>query len=581
MLERFRVFADALVSQARRHGLLGELIVVEWNPPSGPRLADALPLREHWSGFPVRYVEVPPELHRRFPNASEIPLFQMIAKNVGIRRARGRFVLATNPDLLFTEELIEFLASSELDENTLYRLDRIDVEADVPVDASVEEQLAWCRRNVIRIHTRWGSYHSGRVHLYGLDLWLRRRRESFRQSRFAEFLRHPHWGVLNPRWLRGRVADAGRLLAAFGRALHNAYRASDGFVRGLPSRRSLAEAIGRFAREGVDVRAVVRDVWRWVRGLPSPTSVLGSLGRTARRFPTVRSFADWCGRVSGHFREDTLSEFGRRIARHLDALYERVAERTWNFGVRWWRRLRAVARVLSRPVVWLASLGVRLFRLAWRGLRRVAGVVAVALGVLARVLNPWRIAEAYRSFVSRFQRRPLETLREDVGRPLFQFTRHALARTLAWPVFVAIRVLWTLQAALRPIPQVHTNGCGDFTLLSRRSWERLRGYPEMPIWSMHLDSLLCYMAVASGCRQRVLRRPARMYHIEHGRSWVALDVQDRLRTFGEKPWIDTALLAEVWESSLKTGEPVLYNDVDWGLAKETLPESLHGGEEAA
>ena len=33
--------------------------------------------------------------------------------------------------------------------------------------------------------------------------------------------------------------------------------------------------------------------------------------------------------------------------------------------------------------------------------------------------------------------------------------------------------------------------------MSRAQWLELRGYPELPLWSMHIDSLLCYMAVAS------------------------------------------------------------------------------------
>jgi len=37
----------------------------------------------------------------------------MIAKNVGIRRTRGEFVLATNIDVLFDEGLIAYIASDD------------------------------------------------------------------------------------------------------------------------------------------------------------------------------------------------------------------------------------------------------------------------------------------------------------------------------------------------------------------------------------------------------------------------------------------------------------------------------------
>ena len=37
----------------------------------------------------TRIIQVPAELHRTLKHAEALPLFQMIAKNVGIRRAHG------------------------------------------------------------------------------------------------------------------------------------------------------------------------------------------------------------------------------------------------------------------------------------------------------------------------------------------------------------------------------------------------------------------------------------------------------------------------------------------------------------
>ena len=105
MLRRFQLFAETLLEQANRHSLAGELIVVEWNPPPGPRLHEVVKLRVKSDCFAIRFIEVPPEVHRAIRNADVIPLFQMIGKNVGIRRARGEFVLATNPDLLFSDSV--------------------------------------------------------------------------------------------------------------------------------------------------------------------------------------------------------------------------------------------------------------------------------------------------------------------------------------------------------------------------------------------------------------------------------------------------------------------------------------------
>jgi hypothetical protein len=89
--------------------------------------------------------------------ADVLPLFQMIAKNVGIRRARGRFVLATNIDIIFSNELVELIAARQLQSGRLYRVDRHDIQPDFPVDASLEEQMAYCASHQLRVHSRSGS----------------------------------------------------------------------------------------------------------------------------------------------------------------------------------------------------------------------------------------------------------------------------------------------------------------------------------------------------------------------------------------------------------------------------------------
>jgi hypothetical protein len=159
LLGRMQVFVDAWINQAKRHNLSSELIVVEWNPPAGrDRLAQAL----RWPGdtgpCEVRIIEVPPEVHGRYRQAEALPLYQMIAKNVGIRRARGEFILATNIDILFSDELVRFLASRRLEKGRMYRIDRHDVASDIPVDGTLDEQLAYCRSHEIRIFAREGIY---------------------------------------------------------------------------------------------------------------------------------------------------------------------------------------------------------------------------------------------------------------------------------------------------------------------------------------------------------------------------------------------------------------------------------------
>jgi hypothetical protein len=155
LLRRMQTFVNHLLAQCQRHQLHAELIIVEWNPPADrPPLVEALRWPDEHSLCRVRIIEVPAALHQRFRHAQALPLFQMIAKNVGIRRARGRFVLATNIDILFSDELMQFLASGRLRPECMVRIDRMDVMTEVPVDAPVEEQLAFCQGHYLRRNAR-------------------------------------------------------------------------------------------------------------------------------------------------------------------------------------------------------------------------------------------------------------------------------------------------------------------------------------------------------------------------------------------------------------------------------------------
>lgn len=159
LLGRMQVFVSAWIEQARRHNLSSELILVEWNPPEDrPRLAEALRWPEDTGPTRVRIIEVPAEIHRRYRHAEALPLYQMIAKNVGIRRARGEFVLVTNIDIVFSDEIVRFLAERKLEKGKLYRTDRYDAATDVPVDGTLDEQLAYCRGHIIRLCARHGIY---------------------------------------------------------------------------------------------------------------------------------------------------------------------------------------------------------------------------------------------------------------------------------------------------------------------------------------------------------------------------------------------------------------------------------------
>jgi hypothetical protein len=157
-LQRLQAFVNCFDEQCRRTGLEAEVIVVEWNPPlDRPRL-DTLVRLPDCAQCTYRFIEVPSDVHDTLRYSDVLPLFQMIAKNVGIRRARGTFVLATNIDIIFSTELIEIIAARQLESGYLYRLDRHDIQSAVPIDGPLESQLDYCASHQLRVHTSLGSY---------------------------------------------------------------------------------------------------------------------------------------------------------------------------------------------------------------------------------------------------------------------------------------------------------------------------------------------------------------------------------------------------------------------------------------
>jgi len=170
ILRRMRLFLQGLLDQTRRHGLQAELIVVEWNPPEDrPPLREVLPRPSAHDRLTLRYLEVPGAIHRRYRRAPDLPLFQMIAKNVGIRRARGEFVLCTNVDLLFSDPLVRLLGATPLRADTCYRANRCDVPDGIDPRWDISRQLEWCEAHVIRRLGRDPRYRNINLELLGLQ----------------------------------------------------------------------------------------------------------------------------------------------------------------------------------------------------------------------------------------------------------------------------------------------------------------------------------------------------------------------------------------------------------------------------
>lgn len=149
--KRMKIFFHGLIHQCNKFKLSCELIMVDWNSPNPNELLNkVLPPTKESDYLSVRYIIVPPEIHKQFRFSENLGLYQMIAKNVGIRRATAEFILCTNIDLLFSDALFEELAKRKLEVGKFYRANRCDVPATINENDSVEDQLKFCDANIIK-----------------------------------------------------------------------------------------------------------------------------------------------------------------------------------------------------------------------------------------------------------------------------------------------------------------------------------------------------------------------------------------------------------------------------------------------
>jgi hypothetical protein len=96
----------------------------------------------------------------------------MIAKNVGIRRAKAQFILVTNIDIIFSDELMQFIARRNLDSKKVYRVDRYDIRSGLSNSINRNNILEYAWTNPIRTHRRYQPLRLVK-HLYGDELFAR------------------------------------------------------------------------------------------------------------------------------------------------------------------------------------------------------------------------------------------------------------------------------------------------------------------------------------------------------------------------------------------------------------------------
>jgi hypothetical protein len=502
-------------------------------------------------------VEVPADIHRQFKNAEDIALHQLIAKNAGIRRARGEFVLATNPGIVLSAELMRFLAERRLEQRTIYRIDRHDVSSDIPGGATSDQLLAFCESHVLRVFTAEGAFPFDPDGLRALE-----------ETDIVE-------GDAGIRFGAGwyPVDDSG------GEPFRWMAKEAEIVIHrpaGAGPRLIMDAETGPSAGTGPLVLEV----------LDAPGSLLTSAEVCGRcqlslQIPNQVSMATFRFRIQGG---------GVPLERDPRILDLRFFRLLWEEGTQSTKSSDApVADSARETSIQVRSIDPREIQLA---LNAGAGSNLETLEVN---LTDAEGNSLFRSAADRI--RPAQTseylLTLNLG---FKFsgagsleTPQAAAQPdLGWLLEVwesnpgedwASSIASPSQFAqqMRNAAYLHTTRCGDFTLLSRDDWFALRGYPEFPIWPVHLGALLCYAAHHAGIREAIFGEPMRIFRIEDasGDSWTRAGEKQRMARM-EVKGVNALQQAEVvrWIDRMRRfNAPAIFSQGNWGLADVDLPET--------
>lgn len=207
-IKRFQNCLNSLFYLNGKYPVDIEIIVVEWNTPDyKPSIAKYTDLRLKPSSTTLKFISVPSSVHKRYKYSDRLPLYQMIAKNVGIKRAKGEFILCTNADIIFSEELFNFLSQKNLSKNKIYRAIRIDIDNKIDF-TNYDELLYFAKNNIIRINKKitirpdksFDSYLYDNICLYN---FLKNRGEYSRDGLFVnacgdfQLIHRDGWALLS------------------------------------------------------------------------------------------------------------------------------------------------------------------------------------------------------------------------------------------------------------------------------------------------------------------------------------------------------------------------------------------------
>jgi hypothetical protein len=118
---------SSLFKQLNTFKIDSEIIFVNYNPLTDSEISNFIAWPKSNKFITVKIITVAPELHEQFVKNNDVknvPVLEYPAKNAGIRRAKGSYILSMNPDIIFDDKFFKDIP--RLKKENYYRCNRFD-----------------------------------------------------------------------------------------------------------------------------------------------------------------------------------------------------------------------------------------------------------------------------------------------------------------------------------------------------------------------------------------------------------------------------------------------------------------------
>jgi hypothetical protein len=136
--------------------------------------------------------------------------------------------------------------------------------------------------------------------------------------------------------------------------------------------------------------------------------------------------------------------------------------------------------------------------------------------------------------------------------------------------YLRLKLLYDdVQFKLRPLDMV---ACGDFTMMHKQGWQDIKGYLELDLYSLHIDTFALMMALALDYSQVVFDLKTCTYHIEHSNGWESMNPFEKIKFWEQRPGLAHDFIWEAAKYMFYQKKAFYVNNDNWGMPSEKFQE---------